>query len=405
MTLREDRATMPRSESHQPRALGWPEARATARAAGRPLPVVSRTLHHARDHVLARPIVALTDLPSFDTSAMDGWAVAGPGPWRVRGRLLAGEAGEDIGVMRDGDAVEIATGARVPRGATAVLRSEQSRVEGRTLFGDVHIQQGTDIRACGQECRRGDELLPAGTTVTPGVTGLAAASGYDELVVVDRPRVELLVLGDELLDSGLPRDGRIRDALGPLITPWLRTLGADLLRVRRVGDSLDTLRGHVSASRADVVITTGGTADGPRDHVHPLLADLEADVLVDGVAVRPGHPMLLAHLPGERPGAGRYLVGLPGNPLAAVAGMLTLAVPLLRRLSGRPEPRPRRIRVGADIAGHPSDTRLVPMRADRPLPFSGPAMLRGLAVADGIAVVPPGGVRAGDRVEVLGAPR
>ncbi|MEU0934871.1 MULTISPECIES: molybdopterin molybdotransferase MoeA [unclassified Embleya] len=396
---------MPRAEPHPQHALGWPEARATARAAGRALPAVSRTLHHARDHVLARPIVALTDLPSFDTSAMDGWAVAGPGPWRVRGRLLAGDAGTEIGVMRDGDAVEIATGARVPHGATAVLRSEQSRVEGRTLFGDVHIQQGTDIRACGQECRRGDELLPAGTTVTPGVTGLAAASGYDELVVVDRPRVELLVLGDELLDAGLPREGRIRDALGPLITPWLRTLGADLLRVRRVGDNPDTLRGHVSASRADVVITTGGTADGPRDHVHRLLAELAADVLVDGVAVRPGHPMLLAHLPGERPGAGRYLVGLPGNPLAAVAGMLTLAVPLLRRLSGRPEPRPRRIRVGADIAGHPHDTRLVPMRADRPLAFSGPAMLRGLAVADGIAVVPPGGVRAGDRVEVLGAPR
>jgi molybdopterin molybdotransferase len=396
---------MPRAEAHEHVSVGWPEARATARAAGRPLPAVSRTLHHAREHVLARPIVALTDLPSFDTSAMDGWAVAGPGPWRVRGRLLAGDAGEEIGVMRDGDAVEIATGARVPRGATAVLRSESSRVEGRTLFGDVHVQQGTDIRACGQECRRGDELLPAGTTVTPGVTGLAAASGYDELIVVDRPRVEVLVLGDELLDAGLPRDGRIRDALGPLLTPWLRTLGADLLRVRRVGDNLDALHGHVTASRADVVITTGGTADGPRDHVHRLLAGLDADVLVDGVAVRPGHPMLLAHLPGDRPGAGRYLVGLPGNPLAAVAGMLTLCVPLLRRLSGRPEPRPRRIRAGVDIAGHPHDTRLVPMRADKPLAFAGPAMLRGLAVADGIAVVPPGGVRAGERVEVLGAPR
>ncbi|MYW03567.1 molybdopterin molybdenumtransferase MoeA, partial [Streptomyces sp. SID3343] len=85
--------------------------------------------------------------------------------------------------------------------------------------------------------------------------------------------------------------------------------------------------------------------------------------------------------------------------------MLTLCVPLLRRLSGRPEPRPRRIRAGVDIAGHPHDTRLVPMRADKPLAFAGPAMLRGLAVADGIAVVPPGGVRAGERVEVLGAPR
>ncbi|MDI2131929.1 molybdopterin molybdotransferase MoeA [Yinghuangia seranimata] len=382
--------------------LAWPDARARARAAGRPLPAVSRTLHHARDHVLARPVTALTDLPPFDTSAMDGWAVAGPGPWQVRGRLLAGEDGSTVGALRDGDAVEIATGARLPHGATGVLRSERSKVDDRLLFGEV--EQGGDIRAQGQECRTGDELLPAGTVVTPGVTGLAAAAGYDELVVIDRPRVEVLVLGDELLDSGLPRDGRIRDALGPLLTPWLRALGADVRRVRRLGDDFTVLRRAVEASQADVVITTGGTAGGPVDHVHPLLRQLRAELLVDGVAVRPGHPMLLAHLPGARPGAGRFLVGLPGNPLAAVSGMLTLAVPLLRRLSGRPEPRPRRVRLAAAVTGHPRDTRLVPMSGDVPLHFSGPAMLRGFAVADGMAVVPPGGLRTGDRVEVLRVP-
>ncbi|MEU8132074.1 molybdopterin molybdotransferase MoeA [Streptodolium elevatio] len=383
--------------------LPWPDARARARAAGRPLPAVSRTLHHARDHVLARPLTALTDLPPFDTSAMDGWAVAGPGPWKVRGRVLAGDDSGVLAPLRDGDAVEIATGARLPRGATGVLRSERSKVDDRLLFGDV--QQGGDIRAQGQECRSGDELLPAGTVVTPGVAGLAAAAGYDELIVVDRPRVEVLVLGDELLDSGLPRDGRVRDALGPLLTPWLRLLGADVRRVRRVGDELAALRRAVDNSQADVVITTGGTAGGPVDHVHPLLRDLRAELLVDGVAVRPGHPMALAHLPGARPGGGRFLVALPGNPLAAVSGMLTLAVPLLRRLSGRAEPRPRRVRVADAVTGHPRDTRLVPMTGDVPLHFSGPSMLRGFAVADGMAVVPPGGLRAGDRAEVLRVPR
>ncbi|GAA4950969.1 molybdopterin-binding protein [Yinghuangia aomiensis] len=383
--------------------LPWPDARARARAAGRPLPAVSRTLHHARDHVLARPVTALTDLPPFDTSAMDGWAVAGPGPWRIRGRLLAGDDADAVGTLRDGDAVEIATGARLPRGATGVLRSERAKVDESLLFGDV--QQGGDIRPQGQECRSGDDLLPAGTVVNPAVTGLAAAAGYDELVVVDRPRVEVLVLGDELLDSGPPRDGRIRDALGPLLTPWLRTLGADLRRVRRLGDDLAALRRAVESSQADVVITTGGTAGGPVDHIHPLLRDLGAELLVDGVAVRPGHPMVLAHLPGPRPGSGRFLVALPGNPLAAVSGMLTLTVPLLRRLSGRPEPRPRRVRIAQAVTGHPRDTRLVPVSGDMPLHFSGPAMLRGLAVADGMAVVPPGGLRAGERAEVLRVPR
>lgn len=384
-------------------SLPWPDARARARAAGRPLPAVSRTLHHARGHVLARPLTALTDLPPFDTSAMDGWAVAGPGPWRVRGRLLAGDDSEALGTLADGEAVEIATGARLPRGATGVLRSERSKVDERLLFGDV--QQGGDVRPRGQECRSGDELLPAGTVVTPGVAGLAAAAGYDELIVIDRPRVEVLVLGDELLESGPPRDGRVRDALGPMLTPWLRDLDTDVRRVRRVGDDLAALRQAVESSRADVVITTGGTAGGPVDHVHPLLRELGAELLVDGVAVRPGHPMALAHLPGPRPGAGRFLVALPGNPLAAVSGMLTLAVPLLRRLSGRPASRPRRVRVAAPVTGHPSDTRLVPIAGDTPLRFSGPAMLRGFAVADGMAVVPPGGLRAGDRVEVLKVPR
>lgn len=383
--------------------LPWPDARARARAAGRPLPAVSRTLHHARDHVLARPLTALTDLPPFDTSAMDGWAVAGPGPWRIRGRVLAGDDSEAIPPLHDGDAVEIATGARLPGGATGVLRSERSKVDERLLFGDV--QQGGDIRAQGQECRVGDELLPAGTVVTPGVAGLAAAAGYDELIVVDRPRVEVLVLGDELLDSGLPREGRVRDALGPLLTPWLRMLGADVRRVRRVGDDLAALRRAVDNSQADVVITTGGTAGGPVDHVHPLLRDLRAELLVDGVAVRPGHPMVLAHLPGSRPGAGRFLVALPGNPLAAVSGMLTLAVPLLRRLSGRPEPRPRRVRVADAVTGHPRDWRIVPMAGDLPLHYSGPAMLRSFAVADGMAVVPPGGLRAAERAEILRVPR
>jgi molybdopterin molybdotransferase len=168
------------------------------------------------------------------------------------------------------------------------------------------------------------------------------------------------------------------------------------------------------------VITTGGTARGPRDHVHRVLAELGARLLVDGVAVRPGHPMLLAEHGGTRRHR-RFVAGLPGNPLAAVAGFLTLVRPLLRRLSG--------LDTGVGVGGvggvggaashflpladtvrtHPTDTRLVPVSiADGravPLRFTGPAMLRGMALADALAVVPPGGgvvaLGAGQRVEVL----
>ncbi|UUN28063.1 molybdopterin molybdotransferase MoeA [Streptomyces sp. FIT100] len=388
--------------------LPWAEARAIAARAGRAAPLATQhePLDRAQGQLLAEPLTALTDLPSFDTSAMDGWAVAGPGPWTVESSdsgILAGHGGPEP--LIDGTAVRIATGARIPAGATAVIRSEHARTDGS---GHLHAQRqvthGQDIRPRGQECRSGDQLLPAGTVVTPAVLGLAAAAGYDRLHTVRRPRVDVLVLGDELLTEGLPHAGLIRDALGPMIGPWLRALGAEVLVTRRIGDDAEALHRAVTTSEADLLVTTGGTAAGPVDHVHPVLSKAGAGLLVDGVAVRPGHPMLLAEL-----GPGRYLVGLPGNPLAAVSGLLTLAEPLLRGMSGQvatSAPYPASLQ--DEVHGHPQDTRLVPVvrRADRlvPLHYNGPAMLRGIAAAQGLAVVPPGGARAGDELELLDLP-
>ncbi len=397
-------------------ALPWDRARAVAARAGRggPLAVVRLPLDRALGHVLAEPLAALTDLPSFDTSAMDGWAVAGPGPWTYEEgvSLLAGVGERPTARLPDGTAVRIATGARTPADTTAVIRSEHAHVdEARGLLSARRpVVTGQDIRPRGQECRAGDQLVPAGTVVTPAVLGLAAAAGYDALPAVPRPRVDVLVLGDELLAAGLPHDGLIRDALGPMLGPWLRALGAEVSAPRRLGDDAEALREALTSSDADLIVTTGGTASGPVDHVHPVLAALGAELLVDGVAVRPGHPMLLARLSPDGP----HLVGLPGNPLAAVSGLLTLAEPLLAGLAGRPAQDAYRALVHADVPGHPHDTRLVPVvhRAGRaggrdhvaPLRYNGPAMLRGIAAADGLAVVPAGGVRSGTEVEILDLP-
>ncbi|WP_431959017.1 molybdopterin molybdotransferase MoeA [Actinacidiphila sp. bgisy160] len=381
--------------------LPWPRARRIAGSAAEPLARLAVPLGAALGHALAGPLIALTDLPSFDTSAMDGWAVAGPGPWRTEGSVLAGQASG--APLLDGHATVIATGAALPPGTTAVLRREHGRI---TADGLLHATRGgpgpgQDVRPRGQECRGGDELLAAGALVTPAVLGLAAAAGYDELTVIARPSVEVLVLGDELLDGGAPGAGRVRDALGPLLPGWLGALGAGTVRARRLKDDAGLLEDAVTGSTADVVVTTGGTAGGPVDFVHPVLERIGARLLVDGVAVRPGHPMLLAELPD-----GGRLVGLPGNPLAAVSGVLTLAVPLLRALAGRPAPVAYEARLTGDVHGHPTDTRLVPVVLDdesqaAPLHFSGPAMLRGVAAADGMAVIPPGGAVKGDRTAVL----
>ncbi|MFJ6788531.1 molybdopterin molybdotransferase MoeA [Streptomyces angustmyceticus] len=412
-----------RPKGPTPGALPWHTAREIAERAvsGPPAPETS-ALGDALGRTLAAPLVALTDLPSFDTSAMDGWAVSGPGPWRIDHPAGTAASGAPPGILaghpsaealRDGHAIPIATGARVPSGATAVLRSEHGEVRepsggGRRLYAPRPAPPGQDIRPRGQECRRGDQLLPAGSLVTPAVLGLAAAAGYDELTAYRRPRAEVLVLGDELLDQGPPREGRIRDALGPMLAPWLHALGVEAGAPRHLADDADTLYAAVERSSADVVITTGGTASGPVDHVHPTLRRLGAEVLVDGVAVRPGHPMLLARLAPHR-----HLVGLPGNPLAAVSGLVTLAEPLLRALAARPPAAPFFMPLAAPVHGHPQDTRLVPVayREDErhglmamPLHFHGPAMLRGIASADALAVVPPGGAERGTEIELLELP-
>ena len=404
-------------------ALPWDQARRVASASAAPLQVVTARLDEAVGSVLAEPLVALTDLPSFASAAMDGYAVSGPGPWHVDDNVrLAGHPNDTP--LPPGYAVPIATGAPLPTGATAVLRREDAQVEtalhGARLYPRDPLTglpddsgsgpaPGTDVRPQGEECRAGDPLIPAGSVIGPATVGLAAAAGYDTLEVIPSPVVAVLVIGDELLDRGLPRPGRVRDALGPLVPPWLAGLGARANPPIRVPDSRQALLDEIDDSTADVIVTTGSTASGPVDHLHEVLDHLRARWIVDGVQVRPGHPMLLAAL-----SDGRHVIGLPGNPLAAVSGLLTLAAPVIAALRGLPEGGLTSMPAILldDAAPHPDDTRLIPVVLDqsnheataRRLRFGGPAMLRGLALADGMAVIPPAADPRGAWVEVLPLP-
>ena len=397
-------------------ALPWDQARRVAAAAAQPLTPVTVRLEAALGCALADPVSALTDLPAFDTAAMDGYAVAGPGPW-----LLANEdirAGGDALVRLDpGAAARIATGAALPAGCDAVLRSELATVEtalhGARLYSldpltglpddeGRALPPGTDVRPRGEECAEGEPLVPAGSVVTPAMLGLAAAAGYDSLNVIPPPTVAVLVLGDELLDRGLPRPGRVRDALSPLVPPWLADLGARANPPIRVPDTRQALLDEIEDSTADVIVTTGSTASGPVDFVHDVLDHLGARWIIDGVQVRPGHPMLLAVLPDGRP-----LVGLPGNPLAAVSALVTLAAPLIATMRGVPTTDGEAL-LGVDVTSHPRDTRIIPVLIDdgqaRPLRFDGPAMLRSLALADALVAIPPSDGLAGSTVPLLPVP-
>jgi len=386
--------------------MPWNQARAAAYAAGvrAARPPLAVALSEADGLTLGVPLEPRTDLPAFPTSSVDGWAVRGPAPWRVVGRLLAGTVAPPLPV--DGTCVEIATGAMVPDGTEAIVRTEDSTVDGELVTGTPRAAR--EWRVPGEEARAGEVLLPAGTPVTPGVIGLAASCGYDELAVHSRPRAAVLVFGDELLTEGVPRDGRIRDSLGPSLPSWLRRLGA--AADGPIGPVQDILDAHVDAIRsaldsgADVVCPTGGTMHGPVDHLHPALAKIGAEYVVNTVAVRPGFPMLLARLPGDR-----FLAGLPGNPQSAIVALMSLVEPLLAGLSGRREPPTPTVTLGAEVPGRGDFTHLALVRRDGtrmfPVKHTGSSMLRGLAQAAGFAVVAPGAAQpAGAQVPLVPLP-
>jgi len=381
-------------------AVSWPDARARALAAGTPTAPQELPLDACAGAVLAAPLLSLAPLPPFDTCAMDGWAVAGAGPWRVVGELLAGRTWPNP--IAEGTAVGIATGAPVPAGVTAVLPIEIGAPSGDLVTGP--IDPGRHVRRAGEECAVGDALLPAGSVVTAAVLGLAAAAGHDRLAVHPRPGVVALVTGDELLDHGLPRDGLVRDALGPQLARLVYAAGGELLGRQHVADDADLLAKALAGAAADLVVTTGASSAGPADHLRGVLTDLGAHVLVDGVACRPGHPQLLALLPD-----GRLVVGLPGNPLAALVAAVTVLAPALAGLGGRELPPPRAALLATSVRAADLDTRLVPVRLSgltaEPTRHTGSGMLRGAALADALAVVPPGpSLEAGAEVEVLRLP-
>jgi len=380
-----------------PIQLDWDAARETAHASARPLPTERVALVAAMGRTLAREIRAHTPLPPRDASAMDGWAVCGEPPWVVVGEVRAGDA--HPGALNIGEAIRIATGAVMPPMAIGVLRTEAGSIDpdGR-LRGDV--SPGLAVRPAGEEAKEGELLIEAGRRLGPADIGLMASAGYDEVVVVRRPRARVFIFGDELLESGPARDGRIRDSLGPQLPGWLARFGVDVLDVLRVSD---TMAAHVAALEscddADIIVTTGGTAAGPVDFLHAAIEVAGLSLVVDSVACRPGHPMLLARSPR------RWLIGLPGNPQAAIAGLFTVGQPLVAGMHGCGLPPLDSAEITVSVRGVSCTTRLIPcsLTGGRATPTShiGSGMLRGLAAADAFAILTPSGCSAGETVPVL----
>jgi molybdopterin molybdotransferase len=376
--------------------VSWARARAIAADAAKPLDRVVVDLGDALGAVLAAPLTARLPQPCVAVSAMDGYAVAGPAPWRVVGRrLFAGDRPWDRALV-PGQAAEIATGAPVPEGADAVLPVEYAHRDGDLLRGVLGAR--SHIRRAGEDFAAGELLVPASAVVTPAVLGLAAALGCDTLDVHRRPRVRVALTGDELLRSGLPEPGRVRDAIGPMLPGLLDRFGGELVELRYLPDRADALRALLADGDEDVLVVCGSTSVGVADHLHTGLAAARAQWYVDGVACRPGHPQVLAGLPD-----GRFVLGLPGNPAAALVAALTLLGPLVGALGGRVLPRLASAVLRDPPRPHHRDTVLkgvvreggevALVGGDRPGNLVAPAR------AEALAIIPPNW--AGSRVELL----
>ena len=360
----------------------WEQARSEAYGSWKKLPVEKISIGACLDRTLAKDALALVELPTYPTSAMDGYAVADKGPWKIVGEVKAGAPMKDA--LKDKTAVKIATGSVIPENTFGVIRWEVATVDGDELSGEV--KQGQDIRPEGLESKQGDVLAAAGTILNPGLIGLLAAAGHDALEVVRKPRATIILLGDEIVLDGLPHDGLVRDALGPQLPGWLQRLGVEVTETQYISDELNLVVDAIAkaAKNSDIIFTTGGTADGPRDHVHAAIAELKGELIIDRVKVRPGHPMLLAHI-NKVP-----LVGLPGNPQSAIVALLTLGQPVIDSLMGRKEAELNQIVTGDDIDVPEGFTRLVLGNVVDGWfemgEYLGSAMLRGLAHSTGFGV-------------------
>ena len=351
-------------------------------------------VHSCDKRVCAENLVALTDLPFADSSSMDGWAVNGNGPWTLT----------DADQLEVNQAHVVTTGAALPLGTQSIVRTELGTLTGNALTSDN--ASANDIRTAGEECAMGELLCVPGVTLNPALIGLLAATGHDRINVFARPRVQIIITGEELLTSGLPTRQQVRDSLGPQIPMWLHRMGARVLPVLYITDDPDEISQAMIDSEADIVVSTGGTAASAKDHFFSAIELAHGHVVINGVAVRPGHPMKLAVL---NDSAGRKVpvVGLPGNPLAAIVALATFVQPLINKLLGQQLQPFDSHTTSTPLKGGASGTRLVPGSIVRagftPEEFSSSAMLRGLSASTGFAVVTDA-VNAGDRVDFLPLP-
>jgi len=298
------------------------------------------SLARCEGYVLAEKIVTKESIPSFDSSAVDGYAVrcedieiAGknkPVALKLVGEVRAGgTAGDKVG---KNSALRIFTGAPVPRQATAVVMIEDTEESNGVVFIKKSAGRGQHIRKKGKEFRKGQEIFSPGNYISPPVVAMLASSGVTKIKVYRKPRVSLLVTGDELRPpSSKLKPGEIRDSNSFALIASLHSMGIDNVDVMRVKDTeADTRRSFLKALKtADVVISVGGVSVGKYDLVKETLHKIGVRQVYWRIAMKPGKPNYFG-VKGKK-----LIFGLPGNPVSALVSFYVLVRPALWKLMGR----------------------------------------------------------------------
>ena len=365
--------------------------------------------------VLAEPVTSPIDVPGWDNSAMDGYAIhtadlaASDGRLPVSQRIPAGVAGPPL---EPGTAARIFTGAPVPDGADAVVIQEVCKADGDRVQVPLDIKPGANIRRAGEDIEAGSRVIKAGTRLQAQHLGLAASVGTAELSVHRRLRVAVFSSGDELVMPGVPLGpGQIYNSNRFTLYGLLEELGCEVLDLGIVRDTLDATMEALAgaAERSDLILASGGVSVGDEDHVKPAVERLGSLDLWK-IAIRPGKPLAFGHIgPAQTP-----FIGTPGNPVALFVTFCLFARPFILRMQGiagsvQPDsitaklgfdwPRPgkrrefQRARLEPDESGEPR-VSVYPSRSS--------AVLSSVAWANGLAVIPEGQVlRQGDPIQFI----
>ena len=312
-------------------------------------PVAGRETAALRDavgRVLAQDVVAAVNVPPFDNSAVDGYAVRGEdldaereNSLAIVDRVAAGHAARQA--VKAGEAIRIFTGAPMPKGADTVFMQEDCRTEGERVIVPPGLHRGANRRLAGEDIRAGAVALRAGRRLTVQDIALAAALGLTKLGVYRRVRVALFSTGDEIVEPGSQlRGAALYDSNRYLLSGLFARFGAEVTDLGILSDEPQQLARAIGAAAADhdLVITSGGVSTGEADYVR-LAVEKIGHIVFWRVAIKPGRPVAMGVVPGSQAGEGAAFVGLPGNPVAVFVTFVRVVRPLLLRLSGA-SPRP-----------------------------------------------------------------